>query len=290
MASHFSEEQLDRLEETLRLISYNSNWFYLEPQIEEVKKEMENLFAQNGVLQIDRPVSAQLNESSGIDSPVENQLIPDLSKTGPESEKGREHLPQAINLEPNEAQSLDSLHLRIRDCDRCALCFNRKTIVFGQGNIDADIVFIGEGPGEEEDKTGLAFVGKAGKLLTQIIHSIGLNRKSVYICNVVKCRPPGNRNPVNDEINACLPYLLKQIDLIQPKLIISLGNIATKSLVKDAVGIMKMRGNIIDYNGIPLLPTFHPSYLLRNPSALPLVWSDMRKARQILFRSSPTVS
>lgn len=190
------------------------------------------------------------------------------------------------SLDPLGATNLDSLRFRTRNCEKCSLSQTRTTTVFGQGNQKADIVFVGEAPGEDEDRTGLAFVGKAGKLLTQIIHSIGLNREAVYICNIIKCRPPGNRNPNADEITACFPFLLKQLELLKPGLIVTLGNVATKALIPEASGIMKMRGKLISFNGIPLIPTFHPSYLLRNQSALPQVWNDMRQIRQILHKRS----
>ena len=274
MSAHSGKEQLVKLEKTLRSIAYNSSWFYLEPQQPGLKEEIKDRLRHrkresNAIPEVNR-------------SPLPETVPPDLTRDSDQSNNTSTPL-EVVSLEPNEAQSLDSLHLRIRDCDRCGLCFNRKTVVFGQGNINADLVFVGEGPGEEEDKTGLAFIGKAGKLLTQIIHSIGLNRESVYICNVVKCRPPGNRNPTTEEMTACSPILLKQIELIKPKLIVTLGNVATKCLVKDAVGIMKMRGKTVDFKGISLIPTFHPSYLLRNPATLSQVWSDMRKVRQAIF-------
>jgi uracil-DNA glycosylase len=289
MSNYTEKEQLARLEKTLRSIAYNSSWFFLEPQQQDLKDDIRNLFNQPVAEiepDIERTSPPPAAEGKPLPSPEVLNREP-AQKTDYQADSSSPAEP--VSLDPSEAQSLDSLHLRIRDCDRCGLCFNRKTVVFGQGNIHADLVFVGEGPGEEEDNTGLAFVGKAGKLLTQIIHAIGLNRESVYICNVVKCRPPGNRNPAPEEIAACSPILLKQIELIHPKLVVTLGNVATKCLVKDAVGIMKMRGKTVDFNGIPLIPTFHPSYLLRNPSALSQVWSDMRKIRQVLFQK-PVIS
>ncbi|NQU63098.1 MAG: uracil-DNA glycosylase [SAR324 cluster bacterium] len=184
------------------------------------------------------------------------------------------------------AKTLDSLKLRLRNCNRCNLCNERQTVVCGQGNIYSELVFIGEGPGADEDKSGIAFVGKAGKLLTQMIHAIGINRESVFICNVVKCRPPGNRNPEPEEIAICSQFLLKQLEILKPKLIVTLGNIATKTLLPHAAGIMKMRGQLTTFREIQLIPTLHPSYLLRNPSALNLVWDDMRHIRQVLFNRS----
>jgi uracil-DNA glycosylase len=192
---------------------------------------------------------------------------------------------EKVDSDPSSATNLDSLKLRLLNCTRCPLWETRRTIVFGQGNQRADLVFIGEGPGADEDKSGLAFVGRAGKLLTQIIQSIGISRESVYIANIVKCRPPGNRPPSDDEISACVPFLCKQLELIEPKLIVTLGNVATKTLVPNAEGIMRMRGKLASWNGIPLIPTFHPSHLLRHTWALKPVWNDMRLIRQQLFRS-----
>lgn len=185
-----------------------------------------------------------------------------------------------------KSKNLDTLRLKIHGCEHCPLSLERQSIVFGQGNQHADLIFIGEGPGEEEDNSGLAFVGRAGKLLTQIILAMGISRESVYICNVVKCRPPGNRTPLNPEIQQCFPILQKQIQLVKPKLIVTLGNVATKNLLKTTDGIMKLRGNVYQYMDIPLIPTFHPSFLLRTPQYLGVVWDDMRLIRQHLFRKN----
>jgi uracil-DNA glycosylase len=164
------------------------------------------------------------------------------------------------------------------DCTRCKLCKGRKTIVFGEGDPDAVLVFVGEGPGQEEDQQGRPFVGAAGQLLTDIIvKGMKLNRADVYICNIVKCRPPDNRNPEPDEIEACEPFLIKQLQAIRPGVIVALGNIAVKTLLKTKEGITKLRGTWRTYQGIPLMPTFHPAYLLRNPSDKKLVWEDIKK-------------
>ena len=176
------------------------------------------------------------------------------------------------------AGGLSAVRDELGDCTRCKLCKGRKTIVFGEGNPEAVLVFVGEGPGQEEDQQGRPFVGAAGQLLTDIIvKGMKLNREDVYICNIVKCRPPGNRNPEPDEIEACEPFLIKQLQAIRPKMIVALGNVAVKTLLKTKEGITKLRGTWKTYQGIPLMPTFHPAYLLRNPSDKKLVWEDIKK-------------
>ena len=168
-------------------------------------------------------------------------------------------------------------------CTRCKLCtLGRSQIVFGVGNPRARLMFVGEAPGEEEDKRGEPFVGRAGQLLTKIVEAIGLSRDQVYIANVIKCRPPGNRNPEPDEVAACEPFLFRQIDVIQPKVIVPLGKFAAQCLLKTVDPITKLRGRQFDYRGTTLIPTFHPAYLLRNPSAKREVWEDMKKVRDIL--------
>ena len=169
------------------------------------------------------------------------------------------------------------------DCRRCKLCtLGRSQIVFGVGNPKARLMFVGEAPGEDEDKKGEPFVGRAGQLLTKIIESIGLTREQVYIANVIKCRPPGNRNPEPDEVATCEPFLFRQIDAIQPKVIVPLGKFAAQSLLKTMDPITRLRGRRFDYRGAVLIPTFHPAYLLRNPSAKREVWDDMKNVRAIL--------
>ncbi|HJU42135.1 MAG TPA: uracil-DNA glycosylase [Vicinamibacterales bacterium] len=169
------------------------------------------------------------------------------------------------------------------DCRRCKLCtLGRSQIVFGVGNPKARLMFVGEAPGEEEDKRGEPFVGRAGQLLTKIIEAIGLTRDQVYIANVIKCRPPGNRNPEGDEVEQCEPFLFRQIDVIKPRVIVPLGKFAAQSLLKTMDPITRLRGRQFDYRGAALIPTFHPAYLLRNPSAKREVWEDMKKVRAIL--------
>jgi len=186
--------------------------------------------------------------------------------------------PEELTLRAKEKQeALEALQREIGDCCRCGVGANRTHLVFGDGNPDADLMFVGEAPGREEDQQGVPFVGRAGQLLTRIIQAIGLERRSVYIANVLKCRPPNNRTPLPDETAACLPFLLRQIEIIRPAIIVALGNPATKALLQAKQGIMKMRGRFVSWNGIDVMPTYHPAYLLRNPAARRDVWDDMRK-------------
>ena len=177
---------------------------------------------------------------------------------------------------------LERLNSEIRSCTKCELHKFRNKAVPGEGNINADLFFIGEAPGREEDLTGRPFVGRAGKLLTKIIESISLRREDVYICNVIKCRPPKNRNPEKDEIEACTPFLTKQLEIICPKVICALGKFAIQFLLKTDKSISSLRGNIYEYKGIPVIPTFHPAYLLRNPKQIPVVSADIEKIKEFL--------
>lgn len=175
----------------------------------------------------------------------------------------------------------------VSQCERCQLCREGRTqTVFGVGDPQADLMFIGEGPGADEDRQGIPFVGRAGKLLTKIIEAMGLAREQVYIANIVKCRPPGNRNPDKDEAAACLPYLQRQIQLIQPRIIVTLG--ATPMLyLLGLKGIMKLRGQWQSYQGVAVMPTLHPAYLLRNPPAKREVWEDMQLVMRELGLKPP---
>lgn len=178
---------------------------------------------------------------------------------------------------PAEHRTLEEIRTEIGDCRRCKLCGGRTQIVFGVGNPKAELVFVGEGPGAEEDAQGIPFVGKAGQLLTKMIEAMGFRRDEVYICNVVKCRPPGNRNPEPDEIEACEPFLRAQLGSINPKVIVALGKFAAQTLLRDPTPITRLRGNWREYCGIPLMPTFHPAYLLRNPAEKKNAWLDLRQ-------------
>lgn len=186
------------------------------------------------------------------------------------------------NIEDNAIDSkeyepdLNEVCRDMADCKLCPLGKTRRNLVFGDGNHQAKVVFVGEAPGADEDEQGLPFVGRAGQLLTKIIEAMGLQRKDVYICNILKCRPPQNRNPLPEEITACEPFLKKQLKIISPRIICALGTFAAKTLLKTEVPITVLRGRFHSYEGIPLMPTYHPAYLLRNPSAKKLVWEDVQ--------------
>lgn len=179
-------------------------------------------------------------------------------------------------------QSLESLSRKAAGCTLCRLSEQRQTVVFGEGSESAPLMFIGEGPGAEEDRTGRPFVGQAGKLLDKMIFAMGFERGEVYIANVVKCRPPGNRDPRDDEVAACSPYLDRQIELVSPRVLVALGKPAAHRLTGSRKPIGAMRGRWSSYRGIPLMPVFHPAYLLRNPKAKREVWDDLKLVMQRL--------
>ena len=196
----------------------------------------------------------------------------------PEAEKA-----EPVQVFASPADALAAIRADLGDCTRCKLhTLGRKQIVFGVGNPNADLMFVGEAPGADEDIQGEPFVGRAGQLLTKIIEAIDLRREDVYIANVIKCRPPGNRNPEPDEVEQCEPFLFRQIDVIKPKVIVALGKFAAQSLLKSADPITRLRGREYKYRDAILMPTFHPAYLLRNPSAKREVWEDMKRVKRIL--------
>jgi len=185
-------------------------------------------------------------------------------------------------LDHVEGDTLELVRENLGECTRCRLHKQRNKIVFGVGNPRAELVFVGEGPGHDEDVQGLPFVGRAGKLLTQMIEAMGLQREDVYICNVVKCRPPENRKPEDDEVATCSPYLYRQLDVIAPKAIVCLGGVAAQTLLKTKDPISRFRGNWFDFRNTKLLATYHPAYLLRNPNAKGEVWKDLQKVMAFL--------
>ena len=215
----------------------------------------------------------------------EINLLPPLSLKAESFLKGETELEKAYL---DSISDLSELRRYLDGCVRCKLHKNRKNIVFGEGNPKAELVFVGEAPGREEDIEGRPFVGEAGRLLTRIIKAMGLERKDVYICNVVKCRPPRNRDPEADEIKACFPFLEAQLRIISPKIICTLGRIAAQTLLGKDFKITKQRGNWYSYKDIPVMPTFHPAYLLRNPSEKKLVWEDMKKIMEKLGLNAGT--
>lgn len=194
-----------------------------------------------------------------------------------------------LSAQGGQPQTLEAIREEMGDCTRCKLHTGRKNIVFGEGDPKATIVFVGEGPGFEEDQQGRPFVGEAGQLLTDIIEKgMKIKRAEVYICNIVKCRPPGNRNPEPDEVESCIGFVKQQIRAINPKVIVTLGNVPTQNLLGTKQGITKIRGTWQTYEGIPLMPTFHPAYLLRSPGEKKWVWVDIKNVLKRLGMQVPT--
>jgi DNA polymerase len=244
-------------------------------------------------------LAAYLEElrESGIEGlppvPVRD-VLPDAA---PVSAPGHVHrdpvLAPASAEETAQHESLEQIRKALGDCKRCKLGSTRKNLVFGVGNPTARLIFVGEGPGADEDEKGEPFVGDAGRMLNRIITAMGIKREEVYICNVVKCRPPGNRNPEPDEIGACAPFLLRQLTSVRPEVIVALGKFASQTLLDTKEPISKLRGRFRDFHGIPLMPTYHPSYLLRsggNSDSFWDVWEDMTQVLQLLKLPVPDKS
>jgi DNA polymerase len=233
-------------------------------------------------------------ERRSVDSAPADPFEPDAS-TEPVETRPSEPVPvkttepaQPVQVFSSPADALAALRVEIGpDCRLCKLhTLGRKQVVFGVGNPNADLMFVGEAPGADEDIQGEPFVGRAGQLLTKIIEAIGLQRSDVYIANVIKCRPPGNRNPEPDEVEQCEPFLFRQVDMIKPKVIVALGKFAAQSLLKTSDPITRLRGREYRFRSATLIPTFHPAYLLRNPSSKREVWEDMKKVRALLTQGS----
>ncbi|HEV2666607.1 MAG TPA: uracil-DNA glycosylase [Blastocatellia bacterium] len=218
-----------------------------------------------------------------ITMPTKQENATEVSPFGEPSLFGETAPPSTETLHSDE--TLEDIRRDLGDCRRCKLASTRTNIVFGEGSPKAELMFVGEGPGADEDATGHPFVGRAGQLLTKMIEAIDLKREDVYIANVVKSRPPGNRAPEADEVKACIPFLFRQIAAIRPKLIVALGNPAMQALLDTKIGITKMRGQFQDYPrvpGIKVLPTFHPAYLLRSPDKKREAWEDLKMVRAFL--------
>jgi uracil-DNA glycosylase len=234
-------------------------------------------------------------------APAENRLVevsPEVDQTTPmppakilkaaaASLISPDHAAKLFDEQRIEGDTLGLIREFIGDCTRCKLSKGRTKIVFGTGSPKAQLMFVGEGPGRDEDLSGEPFVGRAGKLLTDMIKAMGLQREDVYIANIVKCRPPENRQPEHDEVTACSPFLMRQIDVIRPKVICTLGNTPTQTLLQTTQGISKFRGQWFDFRETKLLPTYHPAYLLRNPAAKADVWKDLQKVMAVLGLQAP---
>jgi uracil-DNA glycosylase family 4 len=222
-------------------------------------------------------------------TPEEDPWLPaSAGRMSPAPDEGAE--PAAIPVQVlRSPEALAAIRHELGDCTRCKLHGQgRKQIVFGVGNPAADIMFVGEAPGADEDTQGVPFVGRAGQLLTKMIEAMGLSRDDVYIANVLKCRPPNNRDPQPDEVESCEPFLFRQIATVQPKVVIALGAFAARTLLKTQDPISRLRGRIYDYRGAQLIPTFHPSFLLRSPGYKREAWEDLKKALGLLGRQPPS--
>lgn len=216
--------------------------------------------------------------------PAWRRRAADAGAPVPASDAAAETAVRATGAAQDPAHLLGALKDEIGPaCTRCKLCtLGRSTVVFGSGSPKARLMFVGEAPGEDEDRQGLPFVGRAGQLLTKIIEAIGLTREQVYIANVIKCRPPDNRNPESDEVAACAPFLFRQVEAVAPHVIVALGKFAAQCLLQTTDPITRLRGREFEFHGRILIPTFHPAYLLRNPAAKREVWDDMKKVRALL--------
>ena len=227
---------------------------------------------------------------SSIKKTIEAEIASGVREIHIVKEKGKSKKaksPEAEDRRRGEKGDLETLQKEVSSCGRCPLAETRTNVVFGEGHPRARLMFIGEAPGGDEDKQGRPFVGRAGQLLTKIIESIGLERKDVFIANILKCRPPNNRNPLPSEIAACSPYLIKQIELIRPEVICALGKFAAQTLLNSETPISRLRGTFYDFRGIKLMPTYHPAYLLRNPGGKKEVWEDMKKVAKELGLEIP---
>ncbi|HEY4484850.1 MAG TPA: uracil-DNA glycosylase [Nitrospiria bacterium] len=228
----------------------------------------------------------------GTGRPSHQKAGPPVETHASESRTDEPSLSSARDASSSKADALAVLRAEMGDCTRCKLHPGRTLLVFGDGNPNAELMFVGEAPGEEEDRQGKPFVGRAGQLLTKIIEAMGLTREEVYIANIIKCRPPGNRNPEQDEIGTCSPFLHRQIEIIRPKVICALGTFSAQTLLSTGEKISRLRGRFHEMNRpgigpVKVMPTFHPAYLLRNENDKPRVWEDMKLILGELNRSVP---
>lgn len=231
-----------------------------------------------------------LLEQSKLSNLTAQNMPPKNTKSEPKAAASKAEDAQSfVNVIENPSESLpasketiDAVRKDIGDCKRCGLCEGRTQVVHSTGNLGAKLMFVGEAPGADEDEKGEPFVGRAGQLLTKIIEAIGMSREEVFIGNINRCRPPGNRAPTLPEAEACKPFLLREIAVVKPKVIVVLGNTACQNLLNTKIGITKLRGNFQDYYGVKVMPTFHPAYLLRDPHKKKEVWEDMKKVRDYL--------
>jgi DNA polymerase len=251
-------------------------------------------FQELGVTGINRDTAWRHRDSDrtrAIEPPGPNEVSLNPADTSSGTETVIEPEPTIVQIARSAAETLGVIREDLGDCTRCKLhTMGRKQIVFGVGNPEAEVMFVGEAPGADEDIQGEPFVGRAGQLLTKMIEAMGFQRSDVYIANVLKCRPPNNRNPEPDEIEQCQPFLFRQIASIQPKVIIALGAFAARTLLETNDPISRLRGRIYEFRGAKLIPTFHPSFLLRSPGYKREAWEDLKKALALLDRQPPSPS
>ena len=252
------------------------------PQSGKTPEQAEMQTSRNSICPAgtERSVPEAVPEYSASDPGNRTGGIPHLPAAAPDSPPAAPQREAPPSPETVAAMNWNQLRDAVFRCHGCRLCETRTNVVFADGSEHAELMFIGEGPGADEDAQGVPFVGKAGQLLTKMIAAMQFKREEVYIANIVKCRPPGNRNPTDDEMASCLPYLLRQIELVRPKVIVLLGSVALKGLLNRS-GIMRMRGHWLDYRGIMVMPTFHPAYLLRYEAGKKDAWSDLQQVMKV---------
>ena len=270
--------------ELKRVIDGLEEMFYSENAISQETREIQNKTSEKS-----EKFEENTNENTEIGINPEPADLTDQNKVLNLKQQNITRTFAQIAKQQDSAKkinTLSDLFEKYKACQKCALGKTRKNLVFGRGLSNPPVMFIGEGPGAEEDTQGEPFVGRAGRLLTKMISAIGIERADVYITNIVKCRPPDNRNPTPAEISCCFPIIKQQIEILNPKLIVTLGNIPTKTLIPDLPGITKARGKIYQYEKWTVLPTFHPSYLLRNRSAMPQAWEDFKKITEFTFNNT----
>ena len=259
---------------------------------EQLRRHLE-FFRELGVEGFSRDVRWRVRDpADGVRDPADRMRDPAQLAAAGEQAAGPVTAAATADAPPPPAcvpETLEEIRGDLGDCERCKLHAGRTNLVFGVGSPAADLVFVGEAPGRDEDRQGIPFVGRAGQLLTRIIASIGLSRDEVYIANVIKCRPPNNRNPEADEVATCEPFLFRQLDVIRPRVVVALGGFAIRTLLQTDQAISRLRGRVFDYRGAKLVPTFHPAFLLRSPERKRDVWEDMKRVRALLSEqeSSP---
>jgi uracil-DNA glycosylase family 4 len=268
----------------------------IKPIMNEIQKEFLDILADvRAHLEYQRALGVKSIEVTSVD--IQMPVVRPAMATAPKEKTAVSPSAPAVVKETvtvtsaqiSQPMTLEAIREEIGDCTRCKLHKGRKNIVFGEGDPKAVIIFVGEGPGYEEDQQGRPFVGAAGQLLTDIIEKgMNIKRAEVYICNIVKCRPPNNRNPEPDEVETCIGFVKKQIRAIHPTVIVTLGNVPTQNLLNTKQGITKLRGVWHEYEGIPVMPTFHPSYLLRSPGEKKWVWVDIKNVLKRLGMQAPT--